>query len=284
MNLNNYENEKFVSSIGVNKHRDMGNVQPFFHWHPHYEITIIQKGKYVIESNSKVISSDKPGIFVHRPYCLHRGNADRAVEYIRDVIFVSKRLFNMFPSDLVDRSIFADASLIFVRPNADELSEIRTYCDMLYESVGNKYHKVPDYDEKKGALLAALIFHDIMKILQSGRGEAYSTRHSYIQDALQFISENLSEPMTVDSLAEKFGVGHTKFADDFKSVTGSTYKKYLTDLRMNRARELLLAGSSVINASLETGFSGESQFIATYKRYFGETPGRFAKVKSKSEE
>ena len=131
--------------------------------------------------------------------------------------------------------------------------------------------------------LAALIFHDIMKILKSGRGEAYSTRHSYIQDALQHISENLSEPMTVDSLADMFGVGHTKFAEDFKSVTGSTYKKYLTDLRMTRARELLTSGSSIINASLETGFSGEAQFIATYKRYFGETPGSYAKVRSKSE-
>ena len=284
MNLNDYVVEEFITSIGVTKQWGMGNVQPFFHWHSHYEITIIQEGKYVIESNSKIISSDKPGICVHRPYCLHRGNADKAVEYIRDVIFVSKRIFNMFPSDLVDRSVFADANFIFVRPDSEELSEVLTLCDMLYKSVGNNIFTPSDYDEKKGALLAALIFHDIMKILKSGRGEAYSTRHSYIQDALQLISENLSEPMTVDELAGKFGVGHTKFADDFKAVTGSTYKKYLTDLRMNRARELLLAGSSVINASLETGFSGESQFISTYKRYFGETPGRFAKVKSKSEE
>ena len=284
MELKEYITEEFNTPIGICHWRTRGNNQPFFHWHPHYEITIIEKGKYAIESNAKVISSDKPGIFVHRPYCLHRGNADRAVEYIRDVIYVSKGIFNMFPSDLVDRSVFSDANFIFVRPDSEELSEVLTLCDMLLRAVGDWFTISPDYDEKKGALLAALIFHDIMKILKSGRGEAYSTRHSYIQDALQLISENLSEPMTVDSLAERFGVGHTKFADDFKSVTGSTYKKYLTDLRMNRARELLLAGSSVINASLETGFSGESQFISTYKRYFGETPGRFAKVRSKSEE
>ncbi len=281
MNLKNYVEEEFENPIDIEVLKTKGNLQPYFHWHSYYELTIIESGKYTVESNTTVIKNEGAGICVHRPYSLHTLNADEDLTYSRRVIQVSKTVFNEFSMNIVDRSIFVQSDFIFAYPDRLELVELLTLCDNLYKSVGNRSFTPPDYDEKKGALLAALIFHDIMKILKSGRGEAYSTRHSYIQDALQYISENLSEPMTVDSLAEKFGVGHTKFAEDFKLVTGSTYKKYLTDLRMNRARELLMSGSSIINASLDTGFSGESQFIATYKRYWGETPGSYAKVISK---
>ena len=89
------------------------------------------------------------------------------------------------------------------------------------------------------------------------------------------MSENMTDPMTVSELSEKFGVSEAKFYADFKENTGSTYKKYLTDLRQTRARELMETGSSIINASLETGYSSEAHFIKAFREYWGMTPGEF---------
>ena len=86
--------------------------------------------------------------------------------------------------------------------------------------------------------------------------------------------------MTISTLCEKFDIGESKFCADFKSHTGKTYKKYLTDLRMTRARELLASGSSIINASLETGYSSEAHFIKAFREYYGTTPSVMIKERT----
>ena len=93
------------------------------------------------------------------------------------------------------------------------------------------------------------------------------------------ISSDLSVQLTANRVAEMMNVSTAKFRSDFKRHTGTTFKKFLTDLRMTRAYELLQSGSSIINASLETGYSSEAHFIAAFRWYWGRTPGSFAPVK-----
>ena len=123
-----------------------------------------------------------------------------------------------------------------------------------------------------------------MRIAEDGRSKSFSGNISYIQEALITISNDLSVQLTADRIAKIMNVSTAKFRNDFKRHTGTTYKKYLTDLRMTRALELLQSGSSIINTSFETGYSSEAHFIATYKSYWGVTPGSRDKVRSKSEE
>ena len=125
------------------------------------------------------------------------------------------------------------------------------------------------------ALLTALIFYRLLKLVPTDQCHVFTTRFDYIQDILQYIDENLADPITIDKLCSHFGVGHTKLLSDFKESTGVTYKSFLTNLRMTRAKELLASGSSIINASLETGYSSEAHFIAAFKAYWGVTPGEF---------
>ncbi|MGN1128828.1 MAG: helix-turn-helix domain-containing protein, partial [Candidatus Flemingiibacterium sp.] len=222
-----------------------------------------------------VYSSERPAVFIHRPYCLHKLNAEEENIYSRFVIFISKKLLADFPTSLVDMSVFSNASLMRADPTDDELDELVGLCRSLEKSVGNYWNPPKEYDPVKGALTAALVLHEVMKICASGRGEVSLTKHSYIQDVLQLVTENFAEQMTIDELCVRFGVGRTKFAGDFCAVTGSTYKKYMTDLRQTRARELLESGSSIINASLETGYSSEAHFIKAFREYWGVTPGEF---------
>ena len=89
------------------------------------------------------------------------------------------------------------------------------------------------------------------------------------------VGDHLSEPLTIKSLAQQYGVSESKLAGDFKSALGMTFKKYLTTLRMTRAREMLLAGESIIRTSLECGYSSEAHFVKSFREYWGTTPGEF---------
>ena len=53
------------------------------------------------------------------------------------------------------------------------------------------------------------------------------------------ISSDLSVQLTANRVAEMMNVSTAKFRADFKRHTGTTFKKFLTDLRMTRAYELL---------------------------------------------
>ena len=83
---------------------------------------------------------------------------------------------------------------------------------------------------------------------------------SYISNVLQYLSENLSEPLLLESTAEYFGVSRTKMNKDLYSVTGMTFKNYLTELRMIKAKGLMEDGHSVTEAAQECGYNSESNF------------------------
>lgn len=235
MNLNSYIKETFTTPVGISKLSTNGNKQPYLHWHPHYEMLVIVSGSYTLTSHTFNYTSDRPAVFIHRPFCLHKLNSPTDGIYVRYIIHIDKNLLSMFSPQLLDMSCFADA----------------------------------------GALYCALALHKALGIFESGRGELFATRYSYIQDVLQYITDNLSEPLTIDELCRRFGVGHTKLSSDFKSAVGTTYKKYVCDLRQSRARELLESGAGIIDASLEVGYSSEAHFIKAFREYWGETPGRF---------
>lgn len=268
MDLRNYVKEEFPTRFGGVYIVGSGNIQPFLHWHPHYEVLLIREGDYELESNTLKYSSHRPAVFVHRPFCLHALNADTTKIYSRYIIHMDRKVLSEIPENILDIGLFAESSVLRADPDPDEMEVLARICENII-----KAEMKSDYVE--GALYSGLLFHEISKVYKSGRGEAYVTRHSYIQDVLQYITDNLAEPVTIDTLCVRFGVGHTKLLDDFRTATGSTYKKYLTDLRQTRARELMETGSSIINASLETGYSSEAHFIKAFREYWGMTPGEF---------
>ena len=84
------------------------------------------------------------------------------------------------------------------------------------------------------------------------------------------ISSDLSVQLTANRVAEMMNVSTAKFRADFKRHTGTTFKKSLTDLRMTRAYELLQSGSSIINASLETGYWKRSALYRGFPPVLGQ--------------
>lgn len=274
MNLSSYEKEMFEYPIGARVSTTYGNVQPFLHWHPHYEILIIKRGRYTITSNTINYTSSKPAVIIHRPYCLHKLNADENELYTRYIIHASKSTLKQFSPSLLDMSDFANANMLRADPSPKELDEISELCEALLK-YGSDF--INDIDLVQSALYTALIIYKTIKLCHSGHGEIYTSKYSYIQDVLQLVTENISESLTISELCEQFGVSHTKLLADFKSATGSTYKKYLTNLRQTHARELLSDGASIVNASLECGYSSEAHFVKAFREFWGMTPGEFIK-------
>ena len=67
------------------------------------------------------------------------------------------------------------------------------------------------------------------------------------------------------------------FARQFKAATGLPPHQYVIARRVERARQLLQAGTdlSLAEVAARAGFSDQSQFSCHFKRLVGVTPGQF---------
>ena len=64
----------------------------------------------------------------------------------------------------------------------------------------------------------------------------------------------------------------------FKDETGKNFIDYVTDIRLDRAKEMLKAGQySIKEITAETGYSDQNYFSRLFKRKFGLTPTEFKK-------
>jgi AraC-like DNA-binding protein len=94
-----------------------------------------------------------------------------------------------------------------------------------------------------------------------------------VSAVLTYVREHLSEPLTVADMAEQVNLSPSAFAHLFRDVTGRSPYQFLKEMRLDRARELLVDGRfAVARVSKEVGYASVSHFISEFRTRFGVTP------------
>lgn len=97
-----------------------------------------------------------------------------------------------------------------------------------------------------------------------------------IRKAKDIIIQKMSEPPTLQELADTVGINIKKLKMGFKQIYGDTVYGFLFDYKMEYARKLLESGShNVTEAALKVGYSSASHFIAAFRKKFGTTPKKY---------
>ena len=95
---------------------------------------------------------------------------------------------------------------------------------------------------------------------------------------LMYIHHHFREDPSLDEAAKVAGLNPGYFSSVFHQFTGKTYKKYLTDLKMNYAKKLLLSGNlSVTEICYNSGYNTLSHFLREFRKYYGTTPADMRK-------
>lgn len=102
---------------------------------------------------------------------------------------------------------------------------------------------------------------------------------------LDFIDAHLAEPLKLETLAAKAGASRAHFVRRFRRLTGLTPHRYLTQRRIERARELLKVGRlNLADIALEVGFGNQSHFTQVFHTITGMTPSQFRRQADASED
>ncbi len=105
--------------------------------------------------------------------------------------------------------------------------------------------------------------------LQSRNG----MRNAHLAKAIQIMERNLEAPISPTEIASELGISTRQLERLFGKFLNASPKKYFMEMRLDRARKLLLqTEASVTDVAIACGFENPGHFSRVYRANFGITP------------
>jgi len=103
-----------------------------------------------------------------------------------------------------------------------------------------------------------------------------------IQDIITYLEKNFtSHQFSIQNTADEFQMSLPAFSQYFKDKTGQTLSDYVTYLRMETAKKLLVTEEMTLkDIAAHVGYYNVSSFIRRFKQLTGTTPGEYRKQHS----
>jgi len=115
--------------------------------------------------------------------------------------------------------------------------------------------------------------HQEAQVNTQNLGSRYQSK---LHKTLNYIHDHANKPLTLEDMAVMCGTSVTYFCNLFKRETGMTFIKYLSDLRLQNACELLRrTGQTVTEICYQVGFNDYSNFGRRFKKYTGVSAAHY---------
>ncbi|MFH5186832.1 helix-turn-helix domain-containing protein [Paenibacillus sp. TAB 01] len=102
-----------------------------------------------------------------------------------------------------------------------------------------------------------------------------SMAHLVIDRAIAYIKQHLAADLTVAHCAAQVHLSGSYFANLFKKVTGMSFSQYVTAVRMEKAKEMLLQNHQIQEVASALGYEERRYFSDVFKKVTGMTPSEF---------
>ncbi|WP_433923101.1 AraC family transcriptional regulator [Paenibacillus taichungensis] len=124
-----------------------------------------------------------------------------------------------------------------------------------------------------------ILFHQVlMSLLERMEAKYIASEQPSMERSIVFMENHFSEKITTEGLSEIAGVSRSHYSTLFKQLTGFAPNEYLSRLRVHRAKELLIGGStSLREIALKVGYKDEFYLSRRFKQQTGESPSGYTR-------
>jgi len=265
-----YVNTVGSAKVGPNKHYPNNRVHPIDHsftWDKGrildgYYIVFITKGEGRLESAKTKPCTVKAGTcFFLFPGIWHRYKPHPQSGW--EEYWVG---FNgSYPNELMQKGIFTPNNpFIEVGPN-EELLQLFHALISTVASAEIGYRQII-----AGITLQIL---GLLNAISKYQTPATDHQSMLIAKAKFLLQESIENPVNLTEMAKELPMGYSKFRKSFKAITGISPNQYQLDLRLDKAKELLLSTNLTINEiAYKTGFGSIFYFSRLFKKKNGFSP------------
>ncbi|HWT73731.1 MAG TPA: AraC family transcriptional regulator [Mobilitalea sp.] len=118
---------------------------------------------------------------------------------------------------------------------------------------------------------------DDYKKLNVGTSQTYTALRYEI---IEYINHHYKEALSLESISSVFGITPVYLSSWFKKNTGINLSVYITNIRMEEAKKLLLNNQhmKITDIAAQVGIPGASTFIRQFKNYSGCTPDQYRQM------
>lgn len=252
------------------------------HLHMHnnaYEVTLFKKGNIDYFINDTTYSLQPGDLIFIRPFDIHG-------LFIKDNSPYER--FSLHINEQIAEKLFTEkTNLLRCFQNLEE-NQVRHLrgadCEQFefYMHTLIKYLKNDEYgaDIRVHSYLSLLMVLINTTIQSDNQINLPDISPALIKDALSYISENLTNDISVQAIADYLNISRSRLSHVFKDYTGISLWNYIIARRIQYSQTLLKQGHSITNACYECGFQDYAHFIKVFTRLNGISPGKYARSSS----
>lgn len=219
----------------------------------------------------------KISIFEKRDYLLAKGVVDKLIDAIGYGTIQSESIWSDIEGTfrkqhlgVLEASFVYNELVIYLKTKYPEDELIQEMEFMDYEQLSTKFKNL-------------VYMIDYFKEILSDNNKDKNTLNinQNFKELLEYVEQNYQKDLYLKELAEQFYLSSVYICKLFNQVLGVSFSKYVMNLRMNRACELLRDTSDTIAVIAEkVGYNDYFYFIKLFKKAMQLTPTAYRKLHS----
>ncbi len=232
-----------------------------------FQINYITEGTGILENDFGKFKITPGTIMIIRPGIWHRYRPDKETGWVENYIGID----GSWATQLLNNAFFLkDQSIV----NCGMQSE---FIDVFYKIFNLVQKENPGFQQIASGLVIKALGH----IVNTQKHSKFSGTQieKIIQNARFMIRENIEAGVDWEKLADENNIGYSYFRKTFKKYTGFSPHQYQLEMKLYRAKELLLTTEkSIKQIAYEMGFDSTHYFSRLFKKKTGSNPSELRKI------
>ena len=255
--------------------KTIGNASYSYHSHDGCEMYLFLSGNIRVYIEKSCFIPPIDTLILLKPQQLHH------IQSIDETLY--ERIVIDLPVDYMN-SLGADKQWLFDCFFRQDASNLRTLTFPQKEELLSLCHKIKRYGNspkpedgiRKNAYFEILLA-TVSEIFRTKKESFQNTMPDSVVQVMQYIDQHLGETISFSQIAGKLGVTLGILREEFRRHTGLTIREYLLERKLVNAKTLLKNGASVTEACFSSGFNDYANFIRSFNKKEGISPGKYGK-------
>ena len=249
------------------------------HHHDFFEVYFLMTGDVTYLIESRIVHVMPGDLLLISPKELHQVLIKPEMSvYERYVLWIDPEMIRRLSSGSTDLTLGLDPTgPLFgnqLRPKPEDRSKIRELLESLHrETVAPGYGS----DLLQQSLLTQLLVIINRLLAQQGSHLDEDTRtNRAVTQAINYIHLHYAEPLSLDTLAERFYVSKYHLSHEFNRQVGTSIYRYIQKKRLLVSRQLIAQGKKPNEVPALCGFGDYTGFYRAFKAEYGISPREFS--------